>query len=835
MVYKERLPSGVLIIEMSDINNGFAIATLILFFLSTIFVIQPLSFHVPLPIVRRTRITIGLITAPIIAILILWATQCIGATEIRDGIVGTGPFPPILSLCKWPYFDCLVDGVKPYNILILFISLAYIAITLDITGIFQAAAFWVSNQGGNNGRKLYFYFYLLLTVVSMVIGNDPVILSGTAFLVYYTSATGLEPVVWLVAEFAVANMASMVLFVDNPTNVVIREGFQVNNAAFTAYTILPFIACNLTCYAVLAFQFRNVQHIPGTFAVRGRLNPRKALRDPVSAIFGGILLLTCLTLVIVLSFLHVDIWKIVLPFAVTKFIFDLSWDHYRFTHGRLDSPQLERALSTLPGDIELVLVSGSASGSEGTVERFRQNGSLPVAPKRSNDDGPEGTSADGRAKTRLFATQRDKFDSKYASLAAHFPTFFTALPRLPFGLIPFTFSQFIIVEGLSRQGWIDIFAAWLVKKASHRQIVPTTWLVGILGFILCNVAGTNIGATILLTKVVRTAPNFPTSSARAAAIALAVASNTGAVSFTFSASLAGLLWKSILGQKGINVNQSTFAFWNCLPLLVMTGVGLAVVTEGIAQLKRALAAKEDNRQSNEGEDEEWEGILMVEEATSGEEEERPVRRSSKVKRDASGSPRKRFAVVDSTDDDEEDLQSFRSSSSKLRMARRKLLYSTSTRSAKVRMARRKLLSASLHVQDDHADADEEDDYHSPSPPRKSPYVRRKPQTSSDSLPRYEDYLMARLQGFPPMGLDSNSRPGSPIYMPGVRSYPYLPTYGPSFPTPSPIGPYGYDVVMPGSIVNGGVGNIINSTISNVGNDNSVDRRKWMFSYVFEAA
>jgi Na+/H+ antiporter NhaD/arsenite permease-like protein len=703
------------------------------------------------------------------------------------------------------------DGVKPYNILILYICLAYMAITLDITGILQAAAFWVSNQGGNNGRKLYFYFYVLLTFVSMVIGNNPVILSGTAFLVYYTSATGLEPVAWLIAEFAVANTATMVLFVGNPTDVVIPEEV---NAAFTAYTILPFIACNLTCYAALAFQFRNVQHIPPTFAVR----PREALRDPVSAIFGGILLLTYLTLVIVLSFLHVDVWKIVLPFAVTKSIFDLSWDHYRFTHGRPDSPQFEMAL--IFSDIERGLASGPASGSEGTIERLRQNGT--VAPKRSNVEGI--ISTDERSGTRLFATQRDKFDSKYTSLAAHFPTFFTALPRLPFNLIPFTFSQFILIEGLSRQGWIDFFATWLVNKASHPQIVPTTWLVGILGVILCNVAGTNIGATILLTKVVHAPPDYPASSA--GTVAMAVASNIGAVSFTFSASLAGLLWKSILGQKGINVNRSTLAFWNCLPLLVVTGVGLAVVTEGIAQLKRVLTTKEDNRQSNrirarsseknssiqKDEDEkEWEGILVVEEASSEGEEEQPVRRSSKVNRDASGSPKRRFlAVEDSTGDEEEDLQSLRSFSSRPRTTRRKLLPSTFTRSPKVGMARRKLLSGS--------DTDGEDDY-APSPPRKSPKVRRRSQTSSGSLPRYVDDLMGRFQGFTPMGLDFNSRSGSPRYMPGVHSDPYFPMYGTSFPARSP---YGYDVGMPVSIFNAlpGVGNIINSTISNVSNDNS---------------
>jgi Na+/H+ antiporter NhaD/arsenite permease-like protein len=80
-------------------------------------------------------------------------------------------------------------GVKPYNILILFFSLAYMAITLDITGVLQAAAFWVSNKGGSHGYKLFIYFYMMLTALSVLIGNDPVILSGTVFLVYYTSVT----------------------------------------------------------------------------------------------------------------------------------------------------------------------------------------------------------------------------------------------------------------------------------------------------------------------------------------------------------------------------------------------------------------------------------------------------------------------------------------------------------------------------------------------------------------------------------------------------------------------------------------------------------------------
>ena len=56
------------------------------------------------------------------------------------------------------------------------------ALSLEVTGILGAAAFWVRNKGGINGKRLYFYFYLLLTGISMVIGNDPVICECSARL-----------------------------------------------------------------------------------------------------------------------------------------------------------------------------------------------------------------------------------------------------------------------------------------------------------------------------------------------------------------------------------------------------------------------------------------------------------------------------------------------------------------------------------------------------------------------------------------------------------------------------------------------------------------------------
>ncbi|KAJ3987436.1 hypothetical protein F5890DRAFT_782035 [Lentinula detonsa] len=558
----------------------FSIVTLILFILSIALVIRPISIPIRLPRLGRRKIPIDLTTTPPAIIAILWASQCLGPTQIRDGIVGT-------------------DGVKPYNILILFFSLAYMAITLDISGILQASAFWVSNKGGSNGWRLYIYFYLMLTSLSVFLGNDPVILSGTVFLVYYTTATELEPMPWLISEFAAANTASMVLFVGNPTNVVVCEGFAINNVAFTAYTILPFLACNFVCFLALALQFRDKKHIPRKLRTTGRLDPRSVLRDPGGALVGSLILGTCLVVIIIVSFFKIDVWKISLPFAVAKLIFDFTWDHYRFVTGKLShhnhSSDTKEDANVDDDDpdpmytqIQRATTSPTGEGPH-RKETFGSNART-LNETITSPEGPNGSSSPSPSKlsgsreiVEIFPNSRRRIRATHSRLAAHFPTFFTALPRLPFALVPFAFSQFILIEALQHQGWIDVFAHWL-SIASQGQIHSSIWLIGVIGVVMCNVAGTNIGATILLTKVVRAAPNFPSDSTRAAGIALAVASNIGAVSFTFSASLAGLLWRTILVQKGINIRQTQFAFWNLLPILFMTGAGLAIVSAEMAVL-----------------------------------------------------------------------------------------------------------------------------------------------------------------------------------------------------------------------------------------------------------
>src|SRR5260221_4926018 len=374
---------------------------------------------------------------------------------------------------------------------------------------------------------------------------------------------------WLISEFAAANTASMVLFVGNPTNVVICEGFAINNAAFTAYTILPFLACSITCFFTLAAQFRRSEYIQHQLDVAGDLDVRSVLLDPKGAIVGSFILISCLTIAIVVSFLHVDVWMITLPFAVAKFIFDIAWDHYRYVHKSSSSSlhsTLGKSDEDLAGNIMLrqlrqhrtipvaesarlegEIIPPSMIRSETTAinspssMQIVNNHSIPNAQEKDQpvfSESPQQSQGNLVPSLSFPAKVKSRWQKLKRIVSKRFPTLYTAFPRLPFALVPFAFSQFILIEALAYQGCMHVFGRWLVA-ASGRRVYPTIWLVGVLGVILCNCSGTNIGATILLTKVIREAVHSAPAGenldafSRSAAIALAVSSNIGAVSFTF--------------------------------------------------------------------------------------------------------------------------------------------------------------------------------------------------------------------------------------------------------------------------------------------------------------
>jgi Na+/H+ antiporter NhaD/arsenite permease-like protein len=176
------------------------------------------------------------VTAPLVADLFLLAILAIGKEEVHDGTIG-------------------VKNIAPYDIMLFFLSLAYIAISVDASGLIRWLAFKVLQKGGKVGHRLFFYLYVFFFFLTAFIGNDPVILSGTAFLSYMTrvSSNIKHPRAWIYTQFSVANIASAILVSSNPTNLVLAGAFEVTFIKYTANIIVPVVATGIVLFPFLLY------------------------------------------------------------------------------------------------------------------------------------------------------------------------------------------------------------------------------------------------------------------------------------------------------------------------------------------------------------------------------------------------------------------------------------------------------------------------------------------------------------------------------------------------------------------------------------------------------
>ncbi|KAK7423498.1 hypothetical protein QQX98_000955 [Neonectria punicea] len=182
------------------------------------------------------RFPMNFVTAPLIADLFLLAIKAIGRKEVHDGTIGA-------------------NNISPIDIMLFFITLAYIAISIDASGLIRWLAFKVLQWGGEVGHKLFFYLYAFFFGLGTFIGNDPIILSGTAFLAYMTrvSKNINHPKAWIYSQFAVANIASAILVSSNPTNLVLAGAFDIKFIHYTANMIVPVVVTAIVLFPFLLY------------------------------------------------------------------------------------------------------------------------------------------------------------------------------------------------------------------------------------------------------------------------------------------------------------------------------------------------------------------------------------------------------------------------------------------------------------------------------------------------------------------------------------------------------------------------------------------------------
>ncbi|KAJ3304121.1 hypothetical protein HDV03_003122 [Kappamyces sp. JEL0829] len=490
--------------------------TVFVFLVNIVFTIRSYRIH--------KYFTLDLVTVPVGCVLVLLATGLIPPSLLVSAIAGSA------------------HAIQPFSILLLFYGFAYMALGIDATGLLSHLAALVSLRSTTAPRLQYSLFYLTSLFLSILFGNDPVILSQTPFLLYFCKQRRYDPLAWVLGEFTAANVGSMLLFVGNPTNLIVVEGMQVGLLEWTSWMALPFLVCSLAGLVVCVVQAKLPDidlaaasameltegpfgdQTPETFEPVPTEAPAVAdeaaatpsmLQDPFGAFVGSLLFIICILLSCLLPFFDPSfpIWSLSLAFWVAKMAFDVLWDTFRFHRGAL-------AKIPLPSHASLL-------------------------------------------------------EQLYIACMNRSPSLAGTLLKLPWKLLPFLLCQFILVEALDHQGLIDVIIRWWsFLQAPQLSTWALAFFFGSVMIVLCACC-TNILATVFLVKIV-TQLGLTATQLKASAMAIGVASNIGAISPIFSASLAGLLWKDILAQKGVEIHMAVFSRWNLGLGILLCGLGFSL-------------------------------------------------------------------------------------------------------------------------------------------------------------------------------------------------------------------------------------------------------------------
>jgi Na+/H+ antiporter NhaD/arsenite permease-like protein len=609
----------------------------------------------------RLNFPVNFVTAPLIADLFLLAISAIGRQEVHDGTVGA-------------------NHIYPIDVMAFFITLAYIAISIDASGLIRWLAYKVLQKGGKNGHRLYFYLYMFFFGLATLIGNDPIILSGTPFLAYMTrvSRNIQQPKAWIFTQFAMANVASAILVSSNPTNLVLAGAFNIKFITYTANIIVPVVVTAILLFPFLLYVlFRDEKLIPQSIEMHNlpdevksrqpanpnipfakgandmadggeltRLSTLEEIMNPyldkTGAIFGSVIMAATLVTILALNASSVNgeaypAYWVTTPAAFIMFCFDASngWIRRETTRAIAQSGRKQMELAKSQQAAQGVMVEKSDveelklkreevlqnTGNEATndlpssTSTPEDGGSKEEPPPKAQEQVDElGEASDDStvsgdrtpdtpSSDEMKENSGDVKEAKLLSPEQHrrtlssfvrkgwewaretFPTTTTVLSLLPINLVPFALCMFVLVQALVTKGWVAVFAHGWDRLIDKTGTVGAIGGMGFLSVVLCNFAGTNIGTAILLCRVVQawvelrqhSGPPITERTFWATVYSMTLGLNYGAFSTAFSASLAGLLWRDILGRKNIRVGGREFA-WVNLPIITVTMlVGCAVL------------------------------------------------------------------------------------------------------------------------------------------------------------------------------------------------------------------------------------------------------------------
>lgn len=205
--------------------------------------------------------------------------------------------------------------INPLKILILFFSMTFLSVFLDETGLFKFLAIKATEKAHSSQVLLFFIFYLLTSVLTIFTSNDIVILTLTPFIVFFCKSTKINPLPYLISEFAAANTWSMMFVIGNPTNIYLATSADMDFISYFKVMGLPTLAAGLIEIGVIFLIFHKQLKTPITI-----VEEEYHIESKTDLVLGLLHLGVCLVFLIISSYLNIEMWIISFSCAASLFI-----------------------------------------------------------------------------------------------------------------------------------------------------------------------------------------------------------------------------------------------------------------------------------------------------------------------------------------------------------------------------------------------------------------------------------------------------------------------------------------------------------------------------------
>jgi Na+/H+ antiporter NhaD/arsenite permease-like protein len=569
-----------------NLDEALVVATAVLVCVCVMF---PLRFRITCHRgLSRLRLRLDYATASVCGVLLLHFLDVVSLREMAGSLWAVG-------------------HVQPLAVLLIFFTLAYASISLDVTGFSRFVALTVlrsESPGHHQGttqsrdqilfcepsRRLLIEVYLLSGIIALIASNDVVILTLTPVLLHFCDAQRILPHKVVFVEYVAANTWSAFLLIGNPTNIIAGQAMQMT---FARYFVLLWMPTVVVIVATLGVVWIVTPTAPPPEALcldercasldLDGVGPRR--EEAVhAAVADELPAAACLSLnVETNSMISVALASPMQPPDHVAAAADELRDRGQ---RQLTAPpegvaQVDTTVSPAPllglADANGARINGVILGLGVVLLILCGYTPIPMFAVTSVTCGMILFCDLFRQRTDAGSAPLDQ-----ESIATWWrrSRVCQVCERMPWAVAPFALSMFILVDALSKQGVTSSCSGVLIVLSKSMGTFPASLLVMLIVVVTMNLLN-NQPATILLSVILleassaspdSTVDTLPDEMSRAAFIALSLGSNVAAV-FTPKGALAGILWESILTHHGVSFPAIAFLKSGVMWMLFPTVAG----------------------------------------------------------------------------------------------------------------------------------------------------------------------------------------------------------------------------------------------------------------------